>query len=57
MKKCWGSEFKSRWVLDSGHTNAWIKEEETTICKSHIAPVSLTDNCIMIFFLNYFILN
>ncbi len=29
--------------LDSGHTNAWMRGEEIISCKSHIAPVSLTN--------------
>ncbi len=29
--------------LTLGHTNAWMREEEITFCKSHIASFSLTD--------------
>ncbi len=32
-----------------GSPNAWMRREEITNCKSHIASVSLTDWCIMIF--------
>ncbi len=48
----WGPRFESQWGLDLGHINAWMIGEEITSCKSHIAPVSLTDWCIMIFILN-----
>ncbi len=36
--------------LDSGHTNAWMRGEEITSCKSHIGSVSLPDWCITTFF-------
>ncbi len=36
----------SSWL---GSTNAWMRGEEITSCKSHIASVSLTDWCIMFF--------
>ncbi len=33
-----------------GSPNAWMRGEEIASCKSHIASVNLTDQCIMIFF-------
>ncbi len=41
--------FKSWWGLYSGQTNVCMRGEEISSCKNHIAPVSLTDWC-MIFF-------
>ena len=38
--------FESQWELGSGHQRG----EDITNCKSHITPVSLTDWCIMIFY-------
>ncbi len=40
--------------LDSRHTNARMRGEEITNCKSHIASVSLTYWCIMIFSFLFF---
>ncbi len=36
----WNRSNPGGW-LDSGHTNAWMREEEINTCKSHIAPVKV----------------